>query len=469
MVFSNIPFLFYFLPIVLALYYLMPFRLKNLVLMLFSLIFYAWGEPVYIIIMLISITVNFFAAQLIHNKALGRRRLWLILSLIISLGLLGFYKYADFIIAQINLIPGLSIPMLELSLPIGISFFTFQALSYTVDVYRRTVPAEKSIVNFAAYVSMFPQLIAGPIVRYITVRDELHSRVISFDGFASGSTRFLLGLFKKLLIADALGVLWDNISGSMSSASVATAWLGIIAFTLQLYFDFSAYSDMAIGMGLMMGFHFDENFNYPLAAVSVTDFWRRWHISLSTWFRDYVYIPLGGNRGGKATHIRNLLIVWMLTGLWHGAAWNFILWGLYYGVLLILEKYVWGKHLDKLPAVLKHIYTLFIVVVGFEFFVFEDFGLMLSYLGRMFGFAGNDFADGAFLYSILNFGLVLAAACLFATPFAIRVKKRVLSSGSDALIKVGNVALGAGYIILFILCVAAIVNNSYSPFLYFRF
>jgi len=468
MVFSSIPFLFFYLPIVLALYYLVPFKYKNLVLLAFSLVFYAWGEPVYIVIMLVDILINYAAGLLISRKALGHSKLWLVLAVSISLALLGFYKYAGFFVEQINLIPGVDIPVPEIVLPIGISFFTFQALSYSVDVYRGTVKAEKSLINFGAYVSMFPQLIAGPIVRYITVSEELHKRDITFEGFAVGSMRFLRGLFKKLLIADTLGVLWSSVSGDISSLSVLSAWLGVIAFTLQLYFDFSAYSDMAIGMGRMMGFYFDENFNYPLTAVSVTDFWRRWHISLSGWFRDYVYIPLGGNRGGTVRHIRNLLIVWMLTGMWHGAAWNYILWGLYYGVLLILEKYIWGKYLQKMPSVIQHLYTLFIVVVGFEFFVFEDFGKLAVYLGKMFGI-GAPLADGSLVYLLLGFGVILAAACVLATPAASKLRARIDASDNPRLIAWSSAALSAGYILLFIICVAAMVNNSYSPFLYFQF
>jgi len=469
MVFSSIPFLFFFLPIVLGLYYFVPFKWKNPVLLLFSLVFYAWGEPVHIGIMLLCITINYLAGLFIEKQALGQKKLWLVLAVAISLGLLGIYKYTDFFIAQLNLIPGVNIPLPRIALPIGISFYTFQALSYSVDVYRGTVPAERSIINFAAYVSLFPQLIAGPIVRYSTVSEQLHKREITFEGFSSGGVRFLRGLFKKLLLADALGVLWGAVSADISGLSAASAWLGVIAFTLQLYFDFSAYSDMAIGMGRMMGFSFEENFNYPLAARSVTDFWRRWHISLSTWFRDYVYIPLGGNRGGKARHIRNLLVVWMLTGLWHGAAWNFVLWGLYYGVLLILEKYVWGKVLDRLPVLLQHIYTLFIIVVGFEFFVFDDLGMMVEYLGRMFGAAGNALVDGAVAYYLINFGVIIAAACLMAAPVAPRIRSHIEASGSRVLTGLGNVLLVIGYVAMFMLCVAAMVNSSYSPFLYFRF
>jgi len=467
MVFSSIPFLFFYLPIVLGIYYLVPFKYKNALLLVFSLVFYAWGEPVYIVIMLVDILVNYVAGLLISKKKLGQSRLWLVFAVTISLGLLGFYKYAGFILDQLNLIPGVSITVPDITLPIGISFFTFQALSYSVDVYRGTVKAEKSIVAFAAYVSMFPQLIAGPIVRYSTVSEELHQREISFQGFSMGAMRFLRGLFKKVLIADTLGLLWNALSTDIPSLSVLSAWLGIIAFTLQLYFDFSGYSDMAIGMGRMMGFTFEENFNYPLAAVSVTDFWRRWHISLSGWFRDYVYIPLGGNRCGKARHICNLLIVWGLTGLWHGAAWNFILWGLYYGVLLVMEKYFWGKYLEKLPRFVGHIYTLLIVVVGFEFFIFEDFGQLTAYLGRMFGAA--PLADSAVLYYLMNFGVIFVVACLLSGSAASKVKERVLAAKNSIQITVCNAALSIGYILLFIMSVAAMVNSSYSPFLYFRF
>ncbi len=354
-------------------------------------------------------------------------------------------------------------------MPIGISFFTFQALSYTVDVYRGTVKAEKSLIDFTAYVSMFPQLIAGPIVRYTTVISELHKREITFDGFAKGSMRFLRGLFKKVLIADTIGMMWSNISADISSLSVAAAWLGVTGFTLQLFFDFSAYSDMAIGMGRMLGFYFDENFNYPLTAVSITDFWRRWHISLSSWFRDYVYIPLGGNRGGTWRHIRNLLIVWSLTGLWHGASWNFILWGMYYGVLLILEKYVWGKVWKRMPRVIRHILTLLLVVVGFEFFVFDDFGTMTQYLSVMFGLSGHRLFDSFFVWQVSNFWSVLLTAALLATPLVSRLREKFDAKAGNRLAKMGNVSVSAGYIVLFILCVAAIVNHSYSPFLYFRF
>lgn len=469
MVFSSIPFLFYFLPLVTIIYYAVPFRWKNTVLVIFSLIFYALGEPVYILIMLACITINYIAAILVEQHWLNFHKLWMIIAVSASLGLLGFYKYSDFFISQFNTLTGLNIPLLELSLPIGISFFTFQALSYTVDVYRGTVKAERNPIDFTAYVSMFPQLIAGPIVRYTTVINELHKREITFDCFVKGSMRFLRGLFKKVLIADAIGVMWANISADISSLSVASAWLGVTGFTLQLYFDFSAYSDMAIGMGRMLGFYFDENFNYPLTAVSITDFWRRWHISLSSWFRDYAYIPLGGNRGGKWKHIRNLLIVWSLTGMWHGASWNFILWGLYYGVLLILEKYVWSKAWERLPRPLRHFVTLILVVVGFEFFVFDDFSVMTEYLSVMFGLSGHSLFDTFFVWQTVNFLPVLLAACILATPVVSLIRKKTDASSDENIRKIAGISVCAGYVLLFVLSVAAIVNNSYSPFLYFRF
>ena len=469
MVFSSIPFLFYFLPVVMAVYYAVPFRFKNTVLVVFSLLFYALGEPVYILVMLACIGVNFAAGLLVEKQWLGCRRLWMVLAVTVSLGLLGFYKYAGFLIDQVNALTGAGIPPLKLSLPIGISFFTFQALSYTVDVYRGTVSAERNPIDFTAYVSMFPQLIAGPIVRYTTVIRELHAREVTLDGFVKGGLRFLRGLFKKVLIADALGVMWAEISADIASLSVGAAWLGVTGFTLQLFFDFSAYSDMAIGMGRMLGFYFDENFHYPLTAVSITDFWRRWHISLSTWFRDYVYIPLGGNRGGRWKHIRNLLIVWSLTGFWHGASWNFLLWGLYYGVLLILEKYVWGRAWEKLPLFLRHALTVALVVIGFEFFVFDDFGEMARYLGVMFGLSGKPLTDTFLLWELVNFWPVLLAAGVLATPFASSLRKKVDGCGREKLLKAADIAVSAGYVLLFVLSVAAIVNHSYSPFLYFRF
>ena len=332
-----------------------------MVLLLFSLIFYAWGEPVYILLMLFATAVDYCNGRLMERfgTTQGRRKIFLVCSVAVNLSVLAFFKYADFLIATVSGIFSIPLKPLGLGLPVGISFFTFQTMSYSIDLYRKEVPMEKNYLNYLTYVSMFPQLVAGPIVRYSVVNEELHKRKIKKEEVQEGLFRFMQGLFKKVLIANQVGALWEEIRAlEAGQASVATAWLGAAAFTLQLYFDFSAYSDMAIGMGKMLGFHFPENFQYPLSAISVTDFWRRWHISLSTWFRDYVYIPLGGNRKGTGRHLRNMLIVWFLTGLWHGASWNFVLWGLYYGALLALEKYVWGKALDRLPKIIRHGYLL---------------------------------------------------------------------------------------------------------------
>ena len=346
MVFSRIPFLFFFLPIVLICYYLVPFKLKNYVLLVFSLIFYAWGEPVYIILMIFSCLLNYFYA-LYHDKVKNKKLLF-ILCIVANLLILGFFKYADFLIDIINSIFRLNINPLKLALPIGISFFTFQTMSYSIDVYRSSVVPERNFFYFTTYVSMFPQLIAGPIVRYETISKELYKRDINFNNFSDGLLRFMQGLFKKVLIANNIGYLWTTLS-SMESLSIASAWLGIIAYTFQIYFDFSAYSDMAIGMGKMLGFNYLDNFNYPYISKSVTEFWRRWHISLSSWFKDYVYIPLGGSKCSRIKHIRNILIVWCLTGIWHGASYNFMLWGLYYGIILIIEKFFLKGFLSKLP------------------------------------------------------------------------------------------------------------------------
>ena len=471
MVFSSIPFLFFFLPLCLLLYYAVPYSWKNGVLLLFSLVFYAWGEPVYILLMLFASAVDYTNGRLMtrFGTTEGRRRLFLCCSVIINLSVLGFFKYADFLIDTVNGLFHTGLRPLGLGLPVGISFFTFQTMSYSIDLYRRKVPVEKNYLTYLTYVSMFPQLVAGPIVRFSTVNQELHSRKIRRSEVTDGFYRFLQGLFKKVLIANQAGALWEEIRLlETGQASAATAWLGAAAFTLQLYFDFSAYSDMAIGMGWMLGFHFPENFRYPLYAVSVTDFWRRWHISLSTWFRDYVYIPLGGNRVSTAKHLRNMLIVWFLTGLWHGAAWNFVLWGLYYGVLLALEKYVWGKKLERLPAVIQHGYTLLIVVTGFVIFVFDDCGALGRYLCSMAACAGNAWWGEEFLWYLTNYGVVLLAAVILAFPVYPWAKKKLEAAGNGPKTAAGLVT-AAGYIMLFLLTTAFLVNDTYNPFLYFRF
>lgn len=477
MVFSSIPFLFFFLPLCLILYYAAPrtthagYMWKNVVLLLFSLIFYAWGEPVYILLMFFATAVDYCNGRLMERfgTTQKKRRLFLVCSLTVNLSVLAFFKYADFLIATLNGLFSMSMKPLGLGLPVGISFFTFQTMSYSIDLYRKQVPMEKSYLNYLTYVSMFPQLVAGPIVRYSVVNEELKERRMERGEVQEGLFRFMQGLFKKVLIANQAGALWEEIRAlEAGHVSVATAWLGALAFTLQLYFDFSAYSDMAIGMGRMLGFHFPENFNYPLFAVSVTDFWRRWHISLSTWFRDYVYIPLGGNRKGTARHLRNMLIVWFLTGLWHGAAWNFVLWGLYYGALLALEKYVWGKKLKALPRAFGHIYALLIVVVGFVIFVFDDMGELGIYFCSMVGCAGNRLWGKECLWYLQNYRAVLLAAVILAFPIYPWMKKKVGRMGDGGKTAVSIMAM-AGYVLLFFVTVAFLVNDTYNPFLYFRF
>ena len=470
MVFSSIPFVFFFLPACLALYYAAPFRLKNHVLLFFSLLFYAWGEPVYILLMLFVTMVDYTAGRLMERT--GKRKIVLIAAAGTDLACLGFFKYADFFVRTVNgfltAAGHTALPLPGISLPIGISFFTFQSMSYTIDRYRGDVPEEKNYLTYLTYVSMFPQLIAGPIVRFRTVDHELHERRVDRACFEEGAPRFLRGLFRKVLIANNIGAVWEQIRDLQAAggASAATAWLGAVLFTLQLYFDFSAYSDMAIGMGRMLGFHFLENFNYPLSAVSVTDFWRRWHISLSTWFRDYVYIPLGGNRRGTLLQIRNIFVVWFLTGLWHGASWNFVLWGLYYGVLLALEKFVWGRALEKLPRFLRHLYAFLIVVFGFVIFVFDDFTALQSYISTMFCIGTAAGTPGAaipagrefFWYFGQNAFLILIALIL-----SFRVWPKLKQRFS---FPAGSVVL---YVCLFLLSTAWMVSETYNPFLYFRF
>ena len=471
MVFSSIPFLFFFLPICLILYYAVPYRWKNSVLLFFSLIFYAWGEPVYILLMFFATAVDYCNGRLMErfDRNEGMRRLFLVCSVTVNLSVLAFFKYADFLIGTFNGIFSASIKPLGLGLPVGISFFTFQTMSYSIDLYRRKVPMERNYLDYLTYVSMFPQLVAGPIVRYSVVNEELRHREIKKEEVTEGLFRFMQGLFKKVLIANQAGALWEEIRAlEAGSASVATAWLGALAFTLQLYFDFSAYSDMAIGMGRMLGFRFPENFNYPLSSVSVTDFWRRWHISLSSWFRDYVYIPLGGNRKGTLRHLRNMLIVWFLTGLWHGAAWNFVLWGLYYGVLLVLEKYVWGKALERLPKIFGHFYAVLIVVVGFVIFVFDDMGALGVYFRSMAGCAGNAWLGTGGKWDLYNYRGVLASAVLQRFPVACGFEKECEGAGDDMRMGVSMAAM-AGYVVLFLVTVAFLVNDTFNPFLYFRF
>ena len=463
MIFSSIPFLFFFFPLFILLYFTLPFKYKNHILLLFSLIFYAWGEPIYILLMIFSSIVDFINGKNIEkykddNK---KKKIYLIISIIINISLLGFFKYADFFIKVINNILNLDIPLLNLGLPIGISFFTFQTMSYSIDVYRGDVKAEKDFLTFMTYVCMFPQLIAGPIVRYETVSSELHKRDINFKKFADGFTRFLRGLFKKVLIANNIGLLFTLITSSeVNDISIMTGVLAIVSYAFQIYFDFSGYSDMAIGMGNMCGFTFLENFNYPYISKSITEFWRRWHISLSSWFKDYVYIPLGGSRVNILKNIRNILIVWILTGFWHGASWNFIFWGLYYGILLLLEKFVLKKYIDKLPDFVKHIYTIVLVFIGWMIFAFDDSKYLFGFIKAI---TSNKFVDSAFLYYFKNYFLILVIATLFSLPVYPKVKEKINNSIFTSLLSISI------YVILFIITLSYLVSDTYNPFLYFRF
>lgn len=479
MVFSSLLFLFRFLPAVILAYYLVPTRLRNGVLFIGSLVFYGWGEPVYITLLLFSTLVDFFHGQLVeHFQKQGRiRRARMVVasSVIINLGLLCFFKYTDFLIRSTNEILGTQLPLLGLALPVGISFYTFQTMSYTIDVYRGEAKAQKDLIAFGAYVSMFPQLIAGPIVRYHTIARELSARQESLSWFSLGVRRFCIGLGKKVLIANQAGALFSEISGMFADdRSILLVWLGIFAFGMQIYFDFSGYSDMAVGLGAMFGFHFPENFRYPYTASSITEFWRRWHISLGTWFREYVYIPLGGNRRGVRVQVRNILIVWLLTGIWHGAGFNFLLWGLYFGVLLLAEKLFLKGILERLPRAAGIFYAQVLVILGWVLFAFEDMGQIGVWLSQMAGFYRT--AAGSFLplatdrtvYLFLSNLLLLGAAVLGAT--------RLPALGAGFAMKLLEKKKGAREVLELSFCLllllfstAFLVNAGYNPFLYFRF
>ena len=464
MLFSSIPFLYTFLPCVLILYFLVPGCLKNTVLLLSSLFFYAWGEPRFVVFMVIAIVQGYvfgLLAEKFRDRP-KRAKLCLWASAVVSLGLLGYCKYADFFISGFNTLTGLSLPLLHVALPIGISFYTFQILSYVIDVYRGDVPAQRNFIDLAAYVAMFPQLIAGPIVQYKTVAYDLEHRRENLAEASEGLQRLVIGLGKKVLIANQMGAIWEEIA-AMSDPTAATAWLGAIAYTFQIYFDFSGYSDMAIGLGHFFGFHFLENFNYPYESRSVTEFWRRWHISLSTWFREYVYIPLGGNRKGKGRQLVNIAIVWLLTGLWHGASWNFVLWGVYYAVLLLLEKTFLLKWLDKAPRFVGHVYTCLCFVLGWVLFAITDFSALGAYLGHMFSGA---FADGTTAYLLRCDWLVLALAAVGCTS----LPKRLWAKRERAMAPALSDGLRTVWVALVLLVsIAFLVGDSYNPFLYFRF
>jgi len=459
--FSSIPFLYYFLPAVLIVYFLVPRAFKNAVLLLSSLVFYGWGEPKLLALMIFTIAL-FYCCGLAIGKCTQQKwkKFWLIVSVVIGVALLGLFKYADFFVDSFNAVTGLSIPLLKLALPVGISFYTFQCLSYTIDVYRGNVPAQKNPVSFGAYVALFPQLIAGPIVRYIDVARELDERTHSWDNVALGLRRFLVGLSKKVIIADNFALLMKLFRES-GEQSVLFFWMYAIAFTLNIYFDFSGYSDMAIGLGRVFGFHFIENFNYPYLSKSVAEFWRRWHMSLGSWFRDYIYIPLGGNRVRKARWVFNTLVVWMLTGMWHGAAWNFILWGLLYAACLLLEK--WVPALQKLPTILRRGYTLLVVVLGFVLFNAENITQAGSDIAGMFGFGGVPLITAETLYYLRSYGVLFIVGFIGATPLIRNTANRLYKYKATAIIE--PIVL----IILLLICSGYLVDGSFSPFLYFRF
>ncbi|MEG2377278.1 MAG: MBOAT family protein [Clostridia bacterium] len=462
MVFSSITFLFYFLPIVLLVYFLCPRRARNVILLVTSLVFYAWGEPKYVLIMLFSTVVDYTCGLLIakEQRAGKSGKIFLIASIIINLSVLGFFKYYNFAAGSILGLFGVSgLPTLNVVLPIGISFYTFQTMSYTIDVYRKKVSAQRNILNFGTFVTLFPQLIAGPIVRYSDIAEALDDpKRGSPDMFADGVARFISGLGKKVLLANNIGLLWDALKVTpLGEMSVLAAWLGIIAFAFQIYFDFSGYSDMAIGLGKMFGFKFLDNFNYPYISQNITEFWRRWHISLSSWFKEYVYIPLGGNRRGLPLQLRNILVVWLLTGLWHGASWNFIIWGLYYGVILLIEKLFLLRVLERVPRFVRHIYAIFTILIGWVIFAFDKLPEGLQYLKTMFG-VGVPLVSSDALFNLTSNLPLLIILCIGSTPLLARVPQ-----------KVKTIAVPILAVAIMLLCTAYLVDSSYNPFLYFRF
>lgn len=470
MLFSSITFLFIFLPVTLILFNIVPQKLKNIVLLGASLLFYAWGEPVYVVLMILSILLNYFCGMEIYQKRKEPElvRKSVIFAVAANLVVLGFFKYYGFLLMSLNAILPFEIPYRELPLPIGISFYTFQAMSYILDVYRKEVKPQRNILYFALYITMFPQLIAGPIVRYVDIEDQLKRRVISLEKFGQGSARFILGLGKKIILANTMGAIFDQVqSMPMGSFSVFTAWVGCFAYAFQIYFDFSGYSDMAIGLGKMFGFEFLENFNYPYISTSITEFWRRWHISLSTWFREYLYIPLGGNRCTVSRNIFNLLAVWTLTGLWHGAAWNFVVWGVYYGIILILEKYVWGELMERLPPAVRHIYAVVLIMIGWVFFFSPSLGYALRYLQVMFGIGASAFLDSRAAFLVLSNWLLYLLAIVGSSARGYRVIRNITGAFTSKRLK--KVAVCVVYGGMFVISITFLITESYNPFLYFRF
>ena len=475
MVFSSLIFLFLFLPLTLIIYYISNSKARNLVLLIARLCFYAWGEPVYVFLMLFSTVIDYINGLKVERFIeLGERKkalMVVISSAIINLFVLCFFKYSDFLIENINNIFNLNIGLLNLPLPIGISFYTFQTMSYTIDIYRGDAKAQKSILDFGAYVALFPQLVAGPIVRYQTIATQISKRDHSIEKFADGVNRFVCGLAKKVILSNQLAVVADCVfSTNLANVSILEAWLGIVCYTLQIYFDFGGYSDMAIGLGKMFGFEFLENFNYPYISQTVSEFWRRWHISLGSWFRDYVYIPLGGSRVSKFKLYRNLFVVWFLTGMWHGASWNFIIWGLYFGVFIALEKAFLEKALYKTPKVLRHTYLLLIVVVGWVFFRANDITQAFEFLKVMFGFNGNDVINSSVNIYLIDYWYILLASIILSTPIVKGLKQLILKINKNALDNdIAYLMHGLSLGIYMFIIMVMLSSSTYNPFLYFRF
>lgn len=468
MVFSSMSFLFAFLPLVLLLYYASPIKIKNIIILVSGLIFYAWGEPFYVLIMLFSTLVDYTAGLVMHKFDHNKkaRLACLLTSVIINIGLLSVFKYSSFLIGNINSIFSLSIPDPKLPLPIGISFFTFQSMSYTIDLYMRNIKVQKNIISFTSYVSLFPQIVAGPIVRYADVAKEIDDREISYDKVADGIGIFIKGLAKKVLIANNIGMIWSSVKAmDYTSMPTLTAWIGILAFTFQIYYDFSGYSDMAIGLGKMLGFNFPINFDHPYMSKSISEFWRRWHITLGSWFRSYVYIPMGGNRGSTLKTVRNLFVVWFLTGLWHGASWNFIIWGLYFGVIIICERLFLQKLLNKLPSFIQWLYSFLLVVFGWVLFEMETLEKINVFFKAMFGLNKSTFANTQSLYLLVS-NIVIFVICAIGSTTFVRNKAKSLSQKSEKVFGTVRVLIEIG---IFIVCICYLLNSAFNPFLYFNF
>ena len=467
MVFSSLIFLFIFFPLTLLLYFIARnIKTKNFILVAASLIFYSWGEPVWVILLIFSSILDYTVSHAIEkHRNQPITKFYLAVSVIINLGLLAVFKYSGFFISTVNSVFGLSLPEPAFSLPIGISFYTFQTMSYSIDVYRGNVKAQKSFMNFLMFVSLFPQLIAGPIVRYSDIEDQISKRTVTTEAFSAGTTRFMAGLGKKVLIANYAGSLATSLLKDIDSAAVMSVWFGVLFYAFQIYFDFSGYSDMAIGLGKMFGFDYPENFKYPYISTSITEFWRRWHITLSSFFRDYVYIPLGGNRVGVPRQILNLLIVWGLTGLWHGASWNFVLWGLYYFFFLCLEKFILKKFFDKIPSPIRWLYSMSVVLVGWMIFYFDDFQTLITAFSVAFGHAGNAFTDPVSETLVINNVPFILIAAIASTP-VLNVIRRLVEKSSPLTESILRIVYN---IVMLILCVASLVGSTYNPFLYFRF